>query len=108
MPTVLPQQKTTLSASCLAIPSMGSMVLRMDGRKGTMPNAVRERLLQELQAQPTSHPPSLQNFEGALRGTFHSFRYKPETQVILRDPQNYSGTLRDQNRNGTYHWTQRG
>lgn len=57
MPTVLPQQNTTLSASCLAIPSMGSMVLRMDGRKGTIPNAVRERLSQGLQAQPSSHPP---------------------------------------------------
>lgn len=76
MPTVLPQQKTTLSASCLAIPSMGSMVLRMDGRKGTMPNAVREKLSQGLQAQSTSHPPPLQNFEGAHRGTSHSIRYK--------------------------------
>lgn len=43
MRPVLPQQNTTLRASCLAMPSMGSMVLRMDGRKGTMPNAVRKR-----------------------------------------------------------------
>lgn len=84
MPTVLPQQNTTFSASCLAMPSMGSMVLRMDGRKGTMSNAVRERQSQGLQAQPTSRLPPPQDLEGT-----HSFRYEtqrhPLSPELLRD-----------------------
>lgn len=71
---VLPQQNTTFSASCLAMPSMGSMVLRMDGRKGTMSNAVRESISQGLQAQPISCLPSPQDLEGT-----HSFRYEIRT-----------------------------
>lgn len=79
MPTVLPQQKTTLSASCLAIPSMGSMVLRMDGRKGTMPNAVRERLSQGLQAQSLPTHPLFRTLNGPSEVLFIASGTKPET-----------------------------
>ena len=50
---VLPQQNTTFIESCLAAPSMGSMVLRMDVRKGTMPNTARKGASQRPTATPT-------------------------------------------------------
>lgn len=50
---VLPQQNTTFIESCLAAPSMGSMVLRMDVRKGTMPNTARRGASQRPTATPT-------------------------------------------------------
>lgn len=61
---VLPQQNATLIVSCLAMPSMGSMVLRMDVRKGTMPNTARGGRVREAPPAPASpglastrHPP---------------------------------------------------
>lgn len=86
MPTVLPEQNTTLSASCLVMPSMGSMVLRMDGRKGTMPNAVKERLSQGLQAQPTScHPILLRTWKGPPEVYFTAW-YETRTPGSLQRP----------------------
>lgn len=94
MPTVLPPQNTTFSASCLAMLSIGSMVLRMDGRKGTISNAVRERMSRGLQAQSASRLPPPQDMEGT-----HGFRCETRTpghpqspRPPPRTPQGHGGT----------------
>lgn len=52
-----PKQNTTLMESCLARLSMGSMVLRMDVRKGTVPNTARRGASRRPRPRPAPRAP---------------------------------------------------